>query len=94
MGVSNGGVRGVWPPVLEIGPNRPFLPFAGGPEEHLENPEYLRKKAFFSSDIQVRIFGRMVWSVPPPKKGSVPPPKMNSEKPQDWRSDHPNFQEN
>ena len=26
-GVTNGGLRGVWPPVLEIGRNRPFSPF-------------------------------------------------------------------
>ena len=26
-GVTNGGLRGVWPPVLEIGRNRPFPPF-------------------------------------------------------------------
>ena len=26
-GVTNGGLRGVWPPVLEIGQNRPFSPF-------------------------------------------------------------------
>ena len=26
-GVTNGGLRGVWPPVLEIGRNRPFVPF-------------------------------------------------------------------
>ena len=25
--VTNGGLRGVWPPVLEIGRNRPFSPF-------------------------------------------------------------------
>ena len=28
-GVTNGGLRGVWPPVLEIGRNRPFSPFFG-----------------------------------------------------------------
>ena len=26
-GVTNGGLRGVWPPFLEIGRNRPFSPF-------------------------------------------------------------------
>ena len=26
-GVTNGGLRGVWPPCLEIGQNRPFSPF-------------------------------------------------------------------
>ena len=26
-GVTNGGLRGVWPPLLEIGQNRPFSPF-------------------------------------------------------------------
>ena len=26
-GVTNGGLRGVWPPFLEIGQNRPFSPF-------------------------------------------------------------------
>ena len=26
-GVTNGGLRGVWPPVLEIGQNRPKSPF-------------------------------------------------------------------
>ena len=26
-GVTNGGLRGVWPPVLQIGRNRPFSPF-------------------------------------------------------------------
>ena len=26
-GVANGGLRGVWPPFLEIGRNRPFSPF-------------------------------------------------------------------
>ena len=26
-GVTNGGLRGVWPPFLEIGRNRPFFPF-------------------------------------------------------------------
>ena len=26
-GVTNGGLRSVWPPVLEIGRNRPFSPF-------------------------------------------------------------------
>ena len=26
-GVTNGGLKGVWPPVLEIGRNRPFSPF-------------------------------------------------------------------
>ena len=26
-GVTNGGLRGVWPPLLEIGRNRPFSPF-------------------------------------------------------------------
>ena len=26
-GVTNGGLRGVWPPVLEIGRDRPFPPF-------------------------------------------------------------------
>ena len=26
-GVTNGGLRGVWPPFLEIGRNRPFLAF-------------------------------------------------------------------
>ena len=38
-GVTNGGLRGVWPPVLEIGQNRPFSPvfclfrpFPEGPE--------------------------------------------------------------
>ena len=25
--VTNGGLRGVWPPFLEIGRNRPFSPF-------------------------------------------------------------------
>ena len=55
-GVTNGGLRGVWPPVLEIGRNRPFSPFflpfspfSGGPEEHLGNRGYLRRKAFFLS---------------------------------------------
>ena len=28
-GVTNGGLRGVWPPFLEIGRNRPFSPFSG-----------------------------------------------------------------
>ena len=35
-GVTNGGLRGVWPPVPEIGRNRPFFclfrPFPEGPE--------------------------------------------------------------
>ena len=26
-GVTNGSLRGVWPPLLEIGRNRPFSPF-------------------------------------------------------------------
>ena len=49
-GVTNGGLRGVWPPFPEIGRNRPFSPFSGGPEEHLENPENGGKRPF-SSDI-------------------------------------------
>ena len=28
-GVTNGGLRGVWPPFLEIGQNRPFSPIFG-----------------------------------------------------------------
>ena len=38
-GVANGGLRGVWPPVLDIGRNwlfhlfLPFSPFSGGPEK-------------------------------------------------------------
>ena len=27
-GVTNGGLRGVWPPFLKIGRNRPFSPFS------------------------------------------------------------------
>ena len=41
-GVRKGGLRSVWPPVLEIGLFRPFSafsPFPGRPEQHLENPE-------------------------------------------------------
>ena len=56
-GVTNGGLRGVWPPWLDIGRNRPFSPlflpfssFSGGCEEHLENPENGGKRPF-SSDI-------------------------------------------
>ena len=52
-----GGLRGVWPPFLEIGQNRPFSPFfclfspfSGRCEELLQNPENGGKKAF-SSDI-------------------------------------------
>ena len=43
-GVTNGGLRGVWPPFLEIGLFRPFLPFSPflpvGCEEHLGNPHW------------------------------------------------------
>ena len=56
-GVTNGGLKGVWPPFLEIGQNRPFSPFfclfrplSGGCEEHLGNPENGGKRPF-SSDI-------------------------------------------
>ena len=50
-GVTNGGLRGVWPPFLEIGRNRPFsalfLPFSGGCEEHLGNPRISEEKGLF-----------------------------------------------
>ena len=46
-GVTNGGLRGVWPPFLEIGRNRPK---SGGCEERLGNPENGGKRPF-SSDI-------------------------------------------
>ena len=57
-GVTNGGLRGVWPPFrksAEIGLFRPFStfsPFSGGCEEHLENPENGGKRPFpqISSD--------------------------------------------
>ena len=53
-GVTNGGLRGVWPPFLEIGRNRPkspffcrFRPFPEGAKSTWEIQGYLRKKAFF-----------------------------------------------
>ena len=55
-GVTNGGLRGVWPPVLEIwaeiGLFRSVLlpfssPFPEGPEEHLENPAKRSEKSLF-----------------------------------------------
>ena len=58
-GVTNGGLRGVWPPFLEIGRNRPFspffclfLPFSRGCEEHLANPENGRKRPFSSDNLR------------------------------------------
>ena len=58
-GVTNRGLRGVWPPFLEIGLLRPFSSFfclfrpfsafsafSKGYEEHVENPEKRRRKAF------------------------------------------------
>ena len=53
-GVTNGGLRGVWPPVLEIGRNRPFLalflPFSTLFRRARRAPgksRKRRKKAFF-----------------------------------------------
>ena len=57
-GVTNGGLRGVWPPFLEIGRNRPFSPFfclfspfSGGCKEHLGNPENGGKRPFSSDHL-------------------------------------------
>ena len=41
-GVTNGGLRGVWPPVQEIGLFRPFQPFA-----EASNSTWKRKKGLF-----------------------------------------------
>ena len=56
-GVTNGGLRGVWPPFLEISRNRPFspffclfCPFPEGEKSTWGNPEN-RGKGPFSSDI-------------------------------------------
>ena len=53
-GVTNGGLRGVWPPFLEIGRNRPFSPFfclfrpfPEGAKGTWKIWGYRRKKAFF-----------------------------------------------
>ena len=52
-GVTNGGLRGVWPPVPGNRPKsaffRPFSafsPFSRGPEQHRENPENGGKRPF------------------------------------------------
>ena len=45
-GVTNGGLRGAWPPFLEIGRILPFSPFSGGCEEHWENPATGGKRPF------------------------------------------------
>ena len=56
-GVTNGGLRGVWAALPGNRPKSaffalflPFLPFSGGCEEHLRNPENGGKRPF-SSDI-------------------------------------------
>ena len=56
-GVTNGGLRGVWPPLLEIGPNRPFspaffAPFSGGAKRIWEIQETQEQGLFhhLSSD--------------------------------------------
>ena len=49
-GVTNGGLRGVWPPFLEIGRNRPFFCLFRPFRRVRRAPGkwgYLRKKAFF-----------------------------------------------
>ena len=56
-GVTNGGLRGVWPPCPGNRPKSaffalflPFSAFSGGPGQHLKNPENGGKRPF-SSDI-------------------------------------------
>ena len=55
-GVTDGRLRGAWPPCLEISLSSlfalclPFSPFSGGPEQHLGNAEHARQRPF-SSDI-------------------------------------------
>ena len=71
-GVTNGGLRGVWPPFLEIGRNRPkspffclFRPFPEGAKSTWEIQRISEEKGLFpqiSSDFPKNLFGLFLTS--------------------------------